>query len=265
MTTSKIKIIFFDIDGTLLKLGEKDLTDTIAMTLNQLQEKGIKLFIATGRPAFVIPHFEKVSFDGIIAYNGQYCFNNDTIIHKQPMDKQDIYHFINNANRMGHVVQAASAIRMGANGYEPDLDEYFSIANQKLNVVNDFDQLLQEDIYQLMIAVKPSEYESLLKGVTQSKITSWWPKAVDVIPKNGGKRVGILKVLDYYGYDISESMAFGDGGNDLEMLETVGIGVAMGNAVDEVKEHSDYVCKSVDEDGIYSACLHFNLIEKIDN
>ena len=57
-----------------------------------------------------------------------------------------------------------------------------------------------------------------------------------------------------------DTIAIGDGGNDVSMLGYAGIGIAMGNATDEVKAHADYVTTSVDEDGIYNALKHFNLI-----
>ena len=67
-------------------------------------------------------------------------------------------------------------------------------------------------------------------------------------------------MLDYFGISLEESMAFGDGGNDIPMLKHVGIGVAMGNAEDEVKQAADYVTDSVDENGIEKALWHFGVI-----
>jgi len=67
-------------------------------------------------------------------------------------------------------------------------------------------------------------------------------------------------MLDYFGISLEESMAFGDGGNDVLMLKHVGIGVVMGNAEDEVKLAADYVTDSVDEDGIEKALRHFGVI-----
>ena len=88
----------------------------------------------------------------------------------------------------------------------------------------------------------------------------WWDRAVDIIPANGGKGIGIQKVLEYYHLDKSEALAFGDGNNDIEMLLSVGTGVAMGNASPQLKEVADEICKDVAEDGIYDYCLTHGLI-----
>ena len=72
--------------------------------------------------------------------------------------------------------------------------------------------------------------------------------------------VGIDKIIEHYGISLHETMAFGDGGNDMAMLRHAGIGVAMGNAGDEVKEAADYVTDSVDDDGVMNALRHFDVI-----
>ena len=82
----------------------------------------------------------------------------------------------------------------------------------------------------------------------------------DVIPAGSSKAVGIDKMLAYFGIPLADTMAFGDGGNDVSMLRHVGIGVAMGNAGDEARRAADYVTTSVDEDGILNALRHFGVI-----
>ena len=67
-------------------------------------------------------------------------------------------------------------------------------------------------------------------------------------------------VIAHFGIKLEETMAFGDGGNDIDMLKHAGIGVAMGNAGDNVKEIADYITTSVDDDGITNALKHFNVI-----
>ena len=66
----------------------------------------------------------------------------------------------------------------------------------------------------------------------------------------------------HFGLDISETMAFGDGGNDISIIRRAGTGVAMGNAGDNVKAAADYVTTSVDDDGVMNALVHFGVIDK---
>lgn len=82
----------------------------------------------------------------------------------------------------------------------------------------------------------------------------------DIIARGNSKSKGIDHVLEYYGIALKDTMAFGDGGNDIPMLGHAGIGVAMGNASDEVKAAADYVTTSVDEDGIMNALKHFGVL-----
>lgn len=255
-----VKIIFFDIDGTLLKFKTTEISTKVKYTLNQLHKNDIKLFIATGRPSFVIPEFKGVHFDGYLSFNGQFCYDNDQDIYRNPLNHNDVLKIIENAKKLDHPVQIAVKDRMVANGNEKNLDDYFKIASQTVNVSKNFDNYINEDVYQMMSAVSKPEYDRLLDGVDGAKITFWWDKAVDIIPANGGKHLGIEKILKHYGFSKTEAMAFGDGGNDIEMLDAVGLAVAMDNANDEVKAHADYVCDSVENDGIYEACKHFELI-----
>ena len=84
---------------------------------------------------------------------------------------------------------------------------------------------------------------------------------IDIIHGEGGEAAGIQKYLENGGLTREETMSFGDGENDISMLEFAGIGVAMGNASDEVKAHADYVTDSVDNDRIEKALRHFGLID----
>ena len=69
------------------------------------------------------------------------------------------------------------------------------------------------------------------------------------------------KFISHFGIKLEETMAFGDGGNDIDMIKHAGIGVAMGNARDEVKAAADYVTTSVDDNGILNALIELNILE----
>ena len=254
------KIIFFDIDGTLLELGKKEMHPQLIDALNAVKEKGIKLFLATGRPPFVVPTFHGVDFDGVLSFNGSYCYTEHQLIYKNPMDSKDIQTVVENAKKMNKAVTLAGINKMGCNFYDSVLEEYFEIANQHIHPLDEYETFMQEEIYQMMVATLPNEDEAVLKNTTTLKVARWWDKATDIIPINGGKDKAIEKVLEYYHISKEDSMAFGDGGNDISMLQHVGCGIAMGNATKDVKKIADYITDSVENDGIVSALKHFKIL-----
>lgn len=257
---NKIKIIFFDIDGTLIDMTKKAISYKTVETLLRLKENGVKICIATGRAPGSVPKFDGVDFDAFLTFNGSYCFNSSDVILSTPIPKVDVEKMIENATRINRPVSIAGKDRVVANGTDKDLSDYFGFAKQETPVSDDFDEVLKGEIYQMMMGGRKDEYDDILKDVENARITAWWDRAVDIIPANGGKGKGIEAILEYYGIDRSESMAFGDGGNDIEMLQTVGTGVAMGNALDNVKAIADEICGTSADDGIYHYCLENGLI-----
>ena len=94
----------------------------------------------------------------------------------------------------------------------------------------------------------------------QCEITRWHEGGVDVIAKGGGKSTAIMRYLQMHNITPEEIIAFGDGENDMGMLQLAGIGVAMGNAGQQVKQAADYVTADIDDDGIEKALKYFGLI-----
>ena len=115
-------------------------------------------------------------------------------------------------------------------------------------------------VYQLIAFFTAEEEPRIMAHMPHCVATRWHPLFADVVPEGSNKAVGIQHLLAHYGIDPKEAIAFGDGGNDIEMLRYVGIGVAMGNASDEVKAAADFVTTSVDDEGIAYGLKHFGLI-----
>lgn len=255
-----IKAIFFDVDGTLMSHKLKDVPKSARESLKKLRESGIKIVIATGRHGSELLNLpvSDIDFDGYLTLNGQLLLDETRhayagtpidagemevlahafTAHKIPfkfIDEQGMYiNFVNDT-----VVDTQSSTQ----GSIPTVGEYQG-----------------ETVYQIVAFVSEGQKELLSDILDECKVTSWNATGIDIIPKQGGKSVGIQKYLDSQGFDRSEVMAFGDGENDKEMLQYVGIGVAMGNASDDVKAIADYVTDSVDENGIRNALEHFGLI-----
>lgn len=249
----QVKIAFFDIDGTMIDIHTKKPTDTMLAALRQLQEKGVAIVIATGRAASIIPDFPGVSFDSYLTFNGSYCFMPDgTEIFSNPIPTHAVQRVMANAAAMGRPVSIATARQVLANGVDADLADFFAIGKVDVPVVDNLDEIVaSEPVYQLQVGGSAEEYVALVEGVPEARVVAWWDRAADVIPSNGGKGRGVLEILAAYGLSPDQAIAFGDGRNDIEMLQTVGWGVAMGNAKPVVKEAADDVCGDVADDGIY--------------
>ena len=258
--TNSIKIVFFDIDGTVIDMKTKKISPKMLQTLVQLKEKKIILCIATGRAPMGLPRFEGVEFDTFMTFNGSYCFNKDHLIFSNPILTEDVKTIIDNAASIHRPVSIATIKRLAANGKDQDLIDYYAFTKQEVEIAEDFEEVVNEEIYQVMLGCREEEYAQIMKDVINAKITAWWDRAVDIIPANGGKGSGVEKILEYYHLTKEEAMAFGDGNNDIEMLQAVGLGVAMGNASAELKEIADDLCGHVAEDGIYYYCKEHGFI-----
>lgn len=255
-----IKVAFFDIDGTLFSHTMHKIPDSARKALHLLREKGIKIFLATGRGIEALKRIPwgDLVFDGYITLNGQICLDaEENVLYEAPIKGEDA----------AYLIDAFQTKKIPLAFVEKN--------RTYLNFINETVRLAQEavaipmlpigeyegaPIYQIIGYMNRRETESLAPKIPNCKITGWYEDGIDIISKNSGKDNGIQKILEIYGFDREEAIAFGDSANDLEMLEFVGIGVAMGNAAEDVKKAADYVTSHIDEDGIWDACTHFGLI-----
>ena len=256
----KPRIIFFDIDGTLIDMEKKRITKPTLDALRRLQQNGILLAIATGRSPLIVPRFDGVEFDVFLTYNGSYCYDRRGDIFASPIPPQDVQTILKNAAALGRPVSVAGRTQLLSNGTDDDLTAYYAIGGRAPVISDKFDEVSRGEVFQLLMGCRRQDWPAILKGTTGAKIAAWWDRAVDVIPAGGGKGIGIEKMLAYYGLDKAEALAFGDGNNDREMLQAVGTGVAMENGSPELKALADEICGPVYEDGIYHYCADKGLI-----
>lgn len=156
-----------------------------------------------------MPKFEGVEFDAYLTYNGCYCYEGSKTIYSNPMSLEDVQTIIQNAASMERALSVATKDRLISNGTDPDLEEYYAFGNQKVTISDEFDEVSRGEVYQLLMACRKEEYAQVLQNTQEAKITSWWDRAVDIIPAGGGKGTGISKMLEYYGIDRSQAMALG--------------------------------------------------------
>ena len=265
-----IKAVFFDIDGTLVSFNTHKISDSSKKAIRLLKEKGIKVFIATGRMMFQIDNLEDLKFDGYITANGVNCFAEGMEIYKNTISKDDLISFLSylkNVDNISSSVITNSSIYVN---YMTDNIKYiFDIMKIKRPEVIDFDTFINNNFYNILQinlflednSLNSSKEKYILDNVFKNCESSRWHHLfLDINIKNSGKHLGIDKIIEYYGIDLSETIAFGDANNDISMIKHTAIGVAMGNANENVKKAADYVTDDVDNDGVYKALKHFNLI-----
>ena len=255
-----IRIVFFDIDGTLVDPATGKISPKTVEALQLLEEKGIRRVIVTGRPPASLPDFGPLRFDAMATFNGCLCYTENEIIYDAPIGPGEVRQVLQNATALGRPISLAVKDRLVANGVEQDLADYYRLAGLELTQSPDFDQALEENVYQIMLSYRPGDEEKILHNTKNLKIALSWERAADVIPAVGGKGAAIGQILRYFGLDAGQAMAFGDNHNDLEMISAVGCGVAMGNATQALKDIAADVCKPVSEDGIYHYCRARGLI-----
>ena len=256
----QIKIIFFDIDGTLIDPQTKKVSALTAQTLNRLRANGVKVCVATGRPPASLPNFGDLQFDAMITFNGALAYTDQETIFAAPISQDTVHRVISNVTNLGRPVSVAVRDRLVANGREQDLADYYTVAGLVLTVAEDFDEVCRQDVFQIMMGCRETDHAAIIQGVEGVKIALSWERAADVISEDGGKGNGIRAVLKHFGLAPSQAMAFGDSFNDLEMLQAVTYGVAMGNAIAELKQIAWDVCGAVWDEGIYHYCLEKGMI-----
>lgn len=256
----QIKIAFFDVDGTLVDMQKKKISPKTVETLQRLRQRGILICMATGRTPVTVPKFDGVEFDAYLTFNGSFCYNCTDVMFSSAIPAEDVQKIIRNAASIGRPVSIATRDRVTANGYDEELAQYYSFAGIPLEVTEDFEAVSRQDVYQIMLGCRTSDHPALLQDVQGARITGWWDRAVDIIPADCSKGRGIGKILEYYGLSREEAIAFGDGNNDIEMLQAVGTGVAMENASEQLKAVATDFCGHVTQDGIYHYCLEHHLI-----
>ena len=257
-----IKAAFFDIDGTLVSFNTHVVSQSSVDAIQELRKKGVKVFIATGRHPLWINNLADMKIDGYISLNGGYCVTSDgEVLYKHPIESEDIHSMLEYQKEEAFPVSCVMEDSILMNFRNEAVDKVYSL----LNITNpDFgalEAIADKPIYQLIAFFTADQEQRIMEHLPHCDATRWNPYFADVVPKGSSKAVGIDHVIQHYGINIGDTMAFGEGGNDISMLRHVAIGVAMGNAADEVKAAADYVTASVDEDGIRQALVHFGLIE----
>lgn len=259
-----IKALFFDIDGTLVSFKTHKIPQSTVEAITMAKNMGIKVYISTGRPRQLIDNINEISHlvDGYITVNGAYCFEKEEIISFHPIAEANVRKILSLANEMNFACMIVGEKDLKMYNSNEKVDRIFK---DMLNVSDlGEDVLLEKVLKQRILQLTPiitEQEESELLPLLQNVVSSrWCPDFADITAKGVSKAKGLNEISHWRGFHLSQTMAFGDGGNDIAIVKEAGIGVAMGNANDSLKEVADYVTSSVDDDGIFNALKHFHVI-----
>ena len=260
-----IKAIFFDIDGTLVSFNTHKIPESTLFTLKELREKGIKIFIATGRSLNQMKRLEQLpAFDGYILLDGSYCTTHTgEVIHRNCIPADDIKRLIEFHKSNPFPIEVVYENHETMSETNEHVERLWANVAIPVPPIVPFADTKSDEVLQLGLFLSPNEEEELQiieRYMPNCKSVRWSTGFYDVVPKNSGKHTGIDRIIAHYGIKLDETMAFGDGGNDISMIRHAAIGVAMGNAGDNVKAVADYVTTSVDEDGVLNALKKFNIL-----
>ncbi|SER34490.1 Cof subfamily of IIB subfamily of haloacid dehalogenase superfamily/HAD-superfamily hydrolase, subfamily IIB [Gracilibacillus ureilyticus] len=276
------KVIFLDVDGTLAN-DSGIIPDSAYNAINLARENGHLIFLSTGRSkAELFDHILEIGFDGIIGAAGGYIEVENEVIFHQFVEREAIEHLVRffNHHNVDYYLESNGGLFASENcklrieeiinrtiAERPDLKEEMEQGLRPFQqVLKDNENLIREDINKISFLGSDLPFEFIQKEF-ESKFEVI-PSTVPIFGENSGelsikginKAIAIERVLKYLKKNRTDTFAYGDGLNDLEMLAFVQHGIAMGNARSELKEIADDITFTPDQNGLFQSFKKYGLI-----
>lgn len=262
-----IKMCIFDVDGTLFDYYHHQILPSTVLALKKLQENGIKIAVASGRVHYGLGKaLNDLHFDYICAVNGGViCDKDQNILTRHDFSREDV----DKLNAFAHENEAGLAWKF--------IDHVYIYQHKEK--IDWYESQIQSDIGKEPFIDCPSQDHHLVDFPQAACIHAPYDKVMevfgdsdtmdflrysetgfDVVLKGINKGSCVGELMKICNLNKDEIMVFGDNFNDLSMFEIASYRIAMGNAIDEIKEKATYITADCAHDGIYEACKHFHLI-----
>lgn len=255
------KIVFFDIDGTLLNKAGR-IPDSAREAIRKLQASGIHVALATGRaPSHMASVAKELNIDSFVCLTGSYAVFRGSVIHDRPLSPSTVEQVMSLASENDDaLVYLGREEVFGSHEAHPHVKETFA---------NWLHQEVPErlppgppqfPVYQLLLYCPEDRVPLYEERFPELSLIRWHPLSLDIIPRGASKAAGVKALLAHLGIAPEEAVAFGDALNDREMLSYVGMGVAMGNAHEGLKPYARFITRHIDDDGILHGLRRIGLL-----
>lgn len=265
------EILVLDIDGTLTN-SKKEISPKTLEAILTIQERGHTVVLASGRPTPGITRLANElklsSYNGfILSYNGGKIINCST--------NEIIYQKLLNKDLIPSLYHDAIEHNIGIMSYENDyiiagtpIDQYMELESRINNIpikkVDNFIDYINFDVHKCIMTADGTYLETIEPIIRERykdtlNVYRSEPFFLEIMPQNIDKAYSLGKLLDHLGLSKEQMISCGDGYNDLTMIEYAGMGVAMANARDVVKEAANFITLSNDNDGIAHVIHEFML------
>lgn len=255
-------LIIFDIDETLYMNHERRIPESTLDALAKLKQAGHTLAVATGRAPFEISEtIRNLPFEFFITNNGQFVEQDNKVIYENPINPNIIKELVNEVVADGIHLGFVSATRCTVTGMNDIIHNNFI----KIHLTYpEIDPTIIDTENIFLVWFFSTDYAKYTKKYEEKvRFVPWLENGSDIIPPGASKAAGLLKTIEANQDQLPKKIVFfGDGANDIELIEMADIGVAMGNAINELKEKADFITKNIEDDGIYYACKQLGLFEK---
>ena len=254
-------LIAVDLDGTLLT-DDKKISKRNIQALRKAMKQGHEVVIATGRPYRAsIMYYEEIGLTSpIVNFNGafvHYPGNDDWGVYHEPLDLETVKEIMQVSERYEiHNILAEVMDDVYFHFHDEKLLDIFSFGNPKMET-GDLRSILKKDPTCLLIHASEEEVEKIrhylsevhAEVIDHRRWAAPW-HIIEIVRTGMNKSVGLERISKHYNIPQQNIIAFGDEDNDFEMIEYAGTGVAMGNAIDELKQKANEITLTNEEDGI---------------
>jgi len=250
--------VFFDLDGTLLN-AHSQVDDSVAQAVHKLKENNYLPVISTGRSPIEIDAATRTTgIDTYITLNGAFVQSQDKVIYQNNIDPELLDRVITQATEFGDAVNVLAPHESYLTAMNPSVKHFFENVSLSLPEVNP-GYYKNHDIPMIfIISDDPSEkYQNLFDELHFYKTGQ---HSIDTVEKHISKMSGIKHLLKELQLEDKPVYAFGDGTNDVPMINFADYGIAMGNGIQTVKDAATYVTTENVNGGIVNGLKHFNLI-----